>query len=242
MEVAEWLQSALSDCIVTDEARDYLMGRGATDRIIEEWGIKVWDPPLTPCPDPRLHGHYGEYFERFSEKILYPLLSPKGRFLGFDSRHIDLKDDVRYLLQESRWNPVWIGMPSAMAKIWRGCDVIVVEGRFDVFAMLQLVASRGIDKAVLGSGPAHLSWKQVEFLQRFCSLAQVEHQNTKSPRVFMAYDNDPTGKKGTGDACKHLGIRKVECTKIVYGVTGDDPGGIWDQGGVEHLDNTFPQF
>jgi len=224
---------------MTEEARAYLMGRGATDRLIEEWGIKIWDPPLTPCPDVRLHKPYGEFFERFEGKTIYPLFSPKGRFLGFDSRHIDRKDDVRYLLDESRWNPVWIGMPSAMGKIWRGCDVIVVEGRFDVFAMLQLVESLGIDKAVLGSGPAHLSWKQVEFLRRFCAKAQVDDP-PRPPHVYMAYDNDPTGKKGTADALKHLDMRKVKCIHLKYGGDLDDPGGIWDSGGVEHLQETFP--
>ena len=241
MEVSEWLQTALADCPMTEEVRDYLLGRGATDRVIEEWGIKVWDPPLSPCPDERLHKHYGEYFERFEGKTIYPLCSPKGRFLGFDSRHIDHKDDVRYLLPESRWNPVWIGMPSAMEKIWRGRDVIVVEGRFDVFAMLQLVESRGIDKAVLGSGPAHLSWKQVEFLRRFCARVEVVDKK-RPPHVFMAYDNDPTGKKGTADALKHLDMRKVECSHLKYGVPNDDPGGIWDGGGVKRLQETFPSL
>jgi len=239
MEVSEWILANLANCPLPSEARDYLLGRGATDRLIEEWGIKVWDPPLSPCPDSRLHEHYGQNFERFEGKVIYPLLSPKGRFLGFDSRHIDRKDDLRYLFRESRWNPVWIGMPSEMEKIWRGCDVVLVEGRFDVFAMRQLVETKGIDKAVLGSGPAHLSWKQSEFLGRFCGAVDVNHR-PKAAHVYVAYDNDPTGKKGTQDVLKILDIRKVECSHLKYGGANDDPGGIWDRGGVEQLLKEFP--
>lgn len=241
MEVSEWLQEGLARSPLTDEVRDYLMGRGATDRLIVEWGIKVWDPPLISCPDSRLHKPYGEYFERFEGKTIYPLLSPKGRFLGFDSRHIDRKDDVRYLLPESRWNPVWIGMPGAMGQIWRGCDVVVVEGRFDVFAMLQLVSALGIDKAVLGSGPAHLSWQQVAFFQRFCAKVRVEGAK-RPPHVYLAYDNDSTGKKGTADALKYLDMRKVECSPLKYGLSNDDPGEIWDRGGVKNLRKNFSKF
>lgn len=241
MEVSEWIQAGLAASPLPEEVRDYLIGRGATDRLIEEWSIKVWDPPLTPCPDSRLHEPYGQYFERFEGKVIYPLLSPKGRFLGFDSRHIDQKDDLRYLLPESRWNAVWIGMPGAMEQIWRGCDVIIVEGRFDVYAMLQLVNAKGIDKAVLGSGPAHLSWKQVDFLQRFCGA--IPSSNRLRPaHVYIAYDNDPTGKKGVQDALKTLGIRKVECSHLKYGRQADDPGAIWDRGGVKELLENFPKL
>jgi len=241
VEVAQWLQESLDLCVVTEDARDYLMGRGASPRVIDEWGIKVWDPPLTPCPDSSIHEYYGAHFERFEGKVIYPLLSPKGRFLGFDSRNIDAKDDVRYLLPESRWNPVWVGMPSAMEKIWKGCDIVIVEGRFDVFAMLQVVEANCSDKAVLGSGPAHLSWKQVEFLRRWCAAVDAPDRR-RSPHVYMAYDNDDAGKKGTADAIKHLGYGGVQGSHLRYGKPGDDPGAIWDRGGVGHLCETFPDL
>jgi len=225
MALDEWLEAALAGCSMTEEARDYLMGRAATPEIIEEWGIKVWDPPLEPCPQSNLHEHYGQHFERFADKIIYPLYSPKGTLLGFDSRHIDRKDDVRFLLPKSRWNPVWIGMPSAMQLLWAGKDVIIVEGRFDVYAMLHVAK----DRAVLGSGPAHLSWKQVEYLARWVK-----------GHVYLAYDNDPTGKKGTEDALKNLDRRGVSCSQLRYGKPQDDPGLIWDRGGVQTLHEAFP--
>lgn len=226
--VAAWLVNALELCSLSEESRDYVMGRGASREVIEAWGLKTFEAPPEPCPDESLHHHYGTHFDRFEGKIIYPLHSPRGRFLGFDSRTPYRKDDDRYLLMEARWNPVWIGMPTAMQAIWDGADIIVVEGRFDVWAILHAV-TRG--QAVLGSGPAHLSYKQTEFLRRWAR-----------GDVYMAYDNDDAGKKGTEDALKHLDLNKVSCAELRYGLNGDDPGAIWDRGGVDALREAFPHL
>lgn len=226
--LAAWLAAALELCSLEEEHRDYVMGRGATPEVIERWQIRTFDPPPQACPDPRLHKHYGECFDRFEGKIVYPLFSPRGRLLGFDSRTAYQKDDDRYLLPESRWNPVWIGMPSAMDAVWAGADIVVVEGRADVWAMLH-ACSRG--QAVLGSGPAHLAYRHVDFLERWAR-----------GDVYMAYDNDDAGKKGIADAIENLDRRGVACSRVRYGRAGDDPGKLWDRGGVEALREAFPHF
>jgi DNA primase len=226
--MAAWLAESLDSCDLSEEAEAYVMGRGATREVIESWGLKTFEPPATPCPDTRLHEHYGAHFERFEGKVVYPIYSPRGKLLGFDSRTPYRKDDDRYLLEDSRWNPVWSGMPSAMKAIYDGADVIVVEGRFDVWAMLHAVTQ---GQAVLGSGSAHLSWKQVEFLRRWAK-----------GDVYVAYDNDAAGKKGTADAVKHLDMRRVRCTPLRYGRAGDDPGQIWDRGGASALREAFPHL
>lgn len=227
MALTEWLTQALRDSSLTDDARDYLMGRGAPPEVIDTWGFKVFDCPLAPCPDGSLHRHYGEHFERFEGKVIYPLYSGRGRLLGFDSRSLGEKDNDQFLLPESRWNAVWIGMPAAMDLVWRGRDVVVVEGVFDVFAMLHIAG----DRAVLGTRSAHVSWKHAEFLRRWCAGT-----------VLMVYDRDEAGEKGTADALRHLSRRGLRCSEIRYGRRGDDPGEIWDRGGVEALREAFPKL
>jgi DNA primase len=226
--VGAWLASAFSLCSISEEGRDYVMGRGATDQIIDEWGIRTFETPPDPCPDPRLHHHFGEHFDRFEGKLIYPLYSPRGKLMGFDSRTPYRKDDDLYLLPAARWNVVWSGMPSAMSGIWAGRDVVVVEGRYDVWAMLHAVTR---EQAILGSNSAHLTWKHVEFLRRWV-LGDV----------YMAYDNDAAGRKGTDDALKYLNGARVACSRIRYGRAGEDPGAIWDKGGVEALRETFPHL
>lgn len=227
MAVAAWLEDAFEASTLTDEARDYLMGRGATPEVIEAWGLTVFDCPLTPCPNGSLHEHHGQFFERYEGKIVYPLRSPRGTLLGFESRSLDRKDYDQFLLPESRWNPVWIGMPQGMDPIWRGRDVIVVEGGFDVFALLHVAG----DRAVLGTSTAHLSWKHVEFLRRWAQ-----------GRVHMTYDMDDAGRKGAREAMKNLDRRGVQCSEVRYGNAGDDPGSIWDRGGAAGLREAFPHF
>lgn len=227
MALAEWLEDALEASTLTSEARAYLMGRGATPETIERWGIKVFDCPLAPCPQESLHEHHGVYFDRYEGKIVYPLRSPAGRLLGFESRSLDRKDYDQYLLPPSRWNPLWIGMPSAMGALWEGRDVIVVEGAFDLFAMEHVAGDRG----VLGSGTAKLSWNQIEFLRRWAQ-----------GYVLVAYDQDNTGRQGTQDVLRKLSRRGVKCSELRYGDAGDDPGSIWDRGGVASLQASFPQL
>lgn len=238
LNLREWLERALELSGLSEDGLHYLMGRGATPEVIEKWGIKTFDAPEEPFPDQRLHDHYGPHFERFEGKLVYPLLGPRGQLLGIDTRSIDQKDDDRYLLPESRWNPVWIGMiPDTMQAIYEGRDIIIVEGRFDVYPMYHVVGNR----AVLGSATAHLSWAHVEFLRRW-ARRQLRRGQTSAGRgghVYIVYDQDDTGRHGTDDALRKLGQRGVECSEIRYGRKGDDPGTIWDRGGVEALREAF---
>jgi DNA primase len=221
-----WFEAALGACDIYDDAVDELMGRGATRDLIKQWNIKSFEPPIEPCPDESLHERFGPHFEVMEGRTIFPLYSPRGQLLGFDSRAIGRKNEVRLMLPESHWQPVWINMPGAMDKIFQRRIVVVVEGRYDVFAMLQIVKK----EVVLGSGPAHLNWRQLEFLRRW----NVE--------VWVVFDQDPTGRKGTEQALKDLRARGVECREIPYGRSGDDPGGIWDRGGVPALQGEFPYF
>jgi len=227
----EWLADALVSCPLDDAARDYLVGRGATEEVIERWGIRTWDCPLRRCPDDGMAEKFGPHFEHLAGRVVYPLWSARGVLLGLDSRNVDRKDDLQILLAESRWTAVWIGMPWAMPLIWAGRDVYVVEGRFDVFPMLHVVK----DDAVLGSASARLSWRQLEFLRRWMS-------GPKAGRVHLVYDRDRAGRDGTMQALRDLRRRGVQCDEIRYGKDGDDPGTIWDRGGREALRTAFPHL
>lgn len=222
----DWLESALADCVISEEAEALLLGRGATREIIQQWGIKVFECPAEPCPDSKYHKKFGAHFDMFEGRILFPLRSPRGALLGFDSRSVGRKNEIRFLLPESQWNPVWINMPMAMELIYAGRPIVVVEGRYDVFAMLRIVKTN----PVLGSGPAHLAWKLMDFLERWGN------------EVWIAFDQDDPGRKGTQDAVKSLGFRGVECRDLPYGRWKDDPGAIWDRGGDATLKEAFPYF
>lgn len=232
----EWLEEALEASSLSEDSRDSLMGRGATSEILSSWKIRNFQLPYDKCPDPALARRYGSRFDVFEGKILFPLYSARGHLLGFDSRSPEKKDEIRFLLPESQWHAVWIGMPSAMSRIWEGQDIVIVEGRFDVFAALHGVQNA----AVLGSGPAHLSGKQVEFLRRWTVL--IKKSEFHQAMVHLAYDIDATGQRGSYRSLKELRELGILCSKVRYGSMGDDPGVLWDRGGVESVRKVFDRF
>ena len=229
-----WLESALRESTLWDDSRDALMGRGATREILETWQIRNFRGPAERCPDEAAAKRYGAHFEVFEERILFPLFSPRGVLLGFDSRHLDQKDEIRFLLPESQWSAVWIGMPAAMDKIWAGSDIVICEGRYDVWALYHGVTNA----AVLGSGPAHLSGRQIDFLHRW-TRRLTRDQHLHQSRVHFAYDIDATGKRGTKNSLKELRELGVICERVRYGASGDDPGLLWDRGGVQFVRKAF---
>jgi DNA primase len=220
------LEAVLDECTLAEDAIDYLMGRGATLDTIQRWGIRSFECPATTCPDPALARHYGPHFETFRDKVVYPLRSGRGTLLGMDSRTVGRKDELRFLLPESAWQAVWIGLPDAMQGVWEGKDVLIVEGRYDVLAMKHVFMG-----PVLGSGPANLSWKQLEWLRRWIT-----------GRIYLAYDRDATGRRGTDKALKQLAHIDKKCSEVIYGKPGDDPGQIYDRGGAAALRAEFPYF
>ncbi len=217
----EWLASALSEMSLTEESHIYLLGRGVRPEALTN--LVVWESPTELCPDPKMRERLGPRWERLEGRILFPLYSPRGTLLGFDSRTPYRKDPYRFLLPDSKCAPVWIGMPEAMPVIWAGGAVVIVEGYFDVCAMHHVL----IDKVPLGSGPAQLSHDQIAFLQRF------------RPETHLVYDMDKAGLRGAEQAYRVLQKSGVSCYVHRYGQEGDDPGLIWQRGGRDLLQQTF---
>jgi len=224
--VRAWLTKALSACELSEEASQYLLGRGLLPEVIRAWGFVTWDPSEEPCPDALLAEKLGPHWERLEGRVIYPLYSPRGLLLGFECRTPYLKDVFRLLLPDASGYPVWIGMPGAMGPIWEGRPVIVVEGFFDVAALHHVVSGA----VVLGSGPSQLSHAQLDFLRRF------------RPEVHMVYDMDKAGRRGAEQAYKALLRHGVSCYVHSYGQEGDDPGLIWQRGGRDLLRKMFSEI
>jgi len=220
----EWIEDVLAQCSLDDDCLGYLLSRGATMNVIEDWGMTTFMPPTVEAPDAMFKERYGKHGEFFEGRAVIPLWSPRGTLLGFDSRAIgDTKKASRYMIGDRPWAVCWIGAKTAMRKIWEGKDPWVVEGAFDVFALMH-----ALDAPVLGAGPARLVWGQLEFLRRFCKF------------VNLAFDRDATGRKGTEQAMKDLARINVGCRDIPYGKPGDDPGAIWLRGGANGMRGAFP--
>lgn len=225
MPLRQWLKTNLSTCSLSEEAEGYLLGRGVSPRIIEEWGLVTWEAPTEPCPDPVMSSRLGSFWEHLEGRILFPLYSPRGMLAGFDCRSPGQKDIFRYLLPDSELWPIWVGMPYLMEALWRLRVVIIAEGFFDVVALHHVTRA-----PVLGSGPAHLTKAQMEFLVRL------------GCEVHMVYDMDSVGRKGSEHVRRELERQGVSCYVHSYGLDGDDPGRVWSRGGRDLLQHVFSEL
>jgi DNA primase len=244
--VRDWLDSTLRlsrEGLAEREAIEgYLLGRGLPEELIEGFGIGVWpggfpdEVGAAPAEDFRKrHGPRGlggpPKTTPLSGLLTIPLYSPRGSLIGVEFRGIQEKKLTRYLLPGSKWQPIFIGLPYEMERIWKGGTVWIVEGLFDIGGLRQAVPEQD---AVLASLRAKLTDKHVEFLRRYARGG-----------VHMLYDNDETGQRGMHDwrddtgklrwgALTRLHRAGVECRAIPYR-GGKDPGEIWEQVGTDGL-------
>jgi len=230
-----WLETALLECTLTEDVLGYLYGRGARDSTIIGEGIVTWKPMITKSPDDDFRKWCGDYGERMEGFLVCPVRSPKGLLIGFEARSIKQKRIMDFRLPESKWNPFWLGLRTGMSKIWNGGNVWIVEGLFDKCALEWAVPETDV---VLASVRAHLSKEHVEFLRRYCQQA----------RIFMVYDNDPTGRRAThgyiNDDGKRISgalerLQRVGLNAVEVRYSAKDPGVVWDMGGAKAVKSVF---
>lgn len=227
----EWVEKAFQGCVLTEFVEGYMLARGATSEWITKWGITSWVCPEEPCPSQAFRESFGEHGEFFEGRLLIPLVSPRGRLLGWESRVPYDKQVNRFLINDSPWDPVFLGIQTALPRLWeRSSTVWVVEGIFDVCALMQARPS----DVVLGTGPARLTRSQETFLKRFA----VSQSGLSSLDVRLAFDQDNAGQKATAAALKNLKFLGVQCQSFPYGKV-KDPGSVWDQGGREAVLRVF---
>lgn len=233
-----WLASHFQNLTLDEDHEGYFLGRGAKGASIHRLGVKTWQALPEEAPEADFRGRYGDTGERLEGWVLWPLLSPRGKVLGFAGRKFGEKTITRYLLPEAEWQPIWTGLtPEVMQRIYDGADVWIVEGIFDLFPLEWGIPEEDV---VLGSERAHLTDKHVEFLRRFI--------RGPGQQVNMVYDNDEAGRKGvvgwtdeTGKkrwgAIQRLDRVGVRTANVVY--RGKDPGEVWNQGGVAAVRAAF---
>jgi DNA primase len=179
-------------------AMDYLRARGIGKEAMEAFGIGYappgWNEFLRAAKRAGFEmdlivrsglvvGKEDGYYDRFRDRIMFPIRSVDGRIVGFGGRAISNSPDIpKYI--NSPETPIYskrkvlYGMDLAKRWIMEREEVVIVEGYLDMISAYQA----GVTNVVASLGTS-LTKEQVELLRRWAK------------RAIIAYDSDEAGKE-----------------------------------------------
>lgn len=191
------------------KAVDYLKGRGLTGEVAARFGLGYapdgWQNLADVFPDYQgkslvdcglvIEGDAGKRYDRFRDRIMFPILDARGNVIGFGGRVIGQEKEgadgaapgPKYL--NSPETPLFekgrelYGLLQARAAIRDEDVVIVVEGYMDVVALAQ----HGVANAVATLGTA-------------TTPIHVHKLLRQAERVIFCFDGDNAGRKAAARA------------------------------------------
>jgi DNA primase len=184
-------------------AIDYLKRRGLSGEIAAKFGIGYapdgWQNLAAAFPDYQsdtlsetglvIAGDEGKRYDRFRDRIMFPIINVRGQVIGFGGRVLD-KGEPKYL--NSPETPLFekgrelYGLYQAQKAIRASQRVLVVEGYMDVVALAQ----HGVEYAVATLGTATTPYH----VQKLLHL--TEH-------IVFSFDGDKAGQKAAWRALEN---------------------------------------
>ncbi|MBK8294546.1 MAG: DNA primase [Solirubrobacterales bacterium] len=220
------------------KAREYLAGRGLGEEILRDFGVgyspSAWDALIMRGQQAGFSvaelaktglaqkGRNGGMYDRFRERITFPIRDPRGRAVGFGARAMRAEQKPKYL--NSAENEVFhkseilYGIDRARGPMAKAGRAIVVEGYTDVIALHQA----GMTEAVGVMGTA-ITEQQLALLS-----GTIEN-------IVLALDADAAGRKAMLRAQQVAAGRKLTI-KVVAMPSGEDPAElVVAEGGAERF-------
>ncbi len=223
---ARYYSHILQKLPVGQKARDYLKNRGINEKIINTFELGYapdsWDSLIKFLKAKKyseeqmllaglvVSSAKGHMYDRFRNRLMFPIKDTKGNVIGFSGRQLDDADkSAKYI--NTPETPVYhkrmslFGIHLASDAIRKEENVYVVEGEFDMITPFQ----KGISNIVAIKGAA-LTKEQLTLLKRYTN------------KITLALDTDEAGieamKRGINEAFEFdFDIRVAQFTK------GKDP-------------------
>ncbi len=218
------------------KALDYLLERGLSEQTIKDFKLGYSPEPweflvkkLSARYDANLlmqSGLFvrsekdGRLFDRFRERIMFPVYDDRGNAVGFGGRTMkDDKKEAKYL--NSPETPIYnkrkilYGLNITKEPMRKEKKAMVVEGYMDFLQLYQ----HGYTNVVAGSGTA-FTGDHGRLLRRFADEA------------ILCYDSDTAGQKAAVKTGFTLSSQKLEC-KILQIPEGEDPDSFLQKEGVQ---------
>ncbi len=152
----------------------------------------------------------GQYYDKFRNRIIFPIFSPNGRVIAFGGRVFQGEDNVAKYLNSPE-STIYVkrkslyGLFHSKDEIRKQNKAILVEGYMDVIALYQ----HGIKNVIASSGTS-LTEEQVRLLSRY----------TKN--IVVIFDADTAGKKAALRSIEILLKQDFEVTVLSL-PEGEDP-------------------
>lgn len=177
------------------KAQEYLLQRGLTPEIAERFGLgwtgmerqnlrrvfESYDNQLLIDAGLVVQSERGTRYDRFRERITFPIYNQRGRIIGFGGRVIG-KAEPKYLNSPEtelfHKGSELYGLYENRSGIHKASTVLVVEGYMDVVSL----ASYGVNYAVATLGTATTA-------EHLAKLIKVSH------RIVFSFDGDEAGQK-----------------------------------------------
>jgi DNA primase len=155
-------------------AIEYLKGRGLTGEIAARYRIGYapddWQALQGAFPNYEdkalaevgliVQNEEGKRYDRFRDRIMFPIVNPRGAVIGFGGRILD-KGEPKYL--NSPETPLFekgrelYGLPQARDAIRQASRVLVVEGYMDVVALSQFGIGYAVATLGTATTPVHVA-------------------------------------------------------------------------------------
>ncbi len=206
-------------------AIEYLKRRGLSGEVAARFGIgfapQGWQNLRDVFPDYEartlvqaglvIEGENGKRYDRFRDRIMFPIINPRGAVIGFGGRVLD-QGEPKYL--NSPETPLFekgqelYGLYQARKAIREADRVLVVEGYMDVVALAQ----HGIEYAVATLGTA-------------TTPTHVQKLLRQSDSIVFCFDGDAAGRKAAWRALENsLGqVADGKHLSFLFLPQGEDP-------------------
>ncbi len=206
-------------------AIDYLKKRGLSGEIAKQFGIGYapddWQGLQVAFPDYNakalvaaglvIQGEEGKRYDRFRDRIMFPIVDQRGNIIGFGGRVLDqgepkyLNSPETALFEKGR---ELYGLYQARRPIRDAGRVIVVEGYMDVVALAQHAIGYAVATLGTATTPAH-----VQKLMR------------QAAEVVFCFDGDDAGRRAAWRALENSLEQLVDGKQLsfLFLPQGEDP-------------------
>lgn len=163
-------------------------------------------------------GHY----DRFRNRIMFPVVDLAGRVLAFSGRTLDPNEDAKYVNSPEtayyRKGRELFGLHAAQKAVRTSGTAVLVEGNFDVVSL----HARGLTNVCAPLGTAFTE-DQARLLRRF------------TERVVILFDGDNAGRKAARRALEVLLRSEMRDVAFAALPTGADPDSYVREHGADAL-------